>query len=719
MNHSDFFVNRRIATNLSQSKIGEILGYSSQSVSAWESGRSFPDLSIWSKYASLLGVDLDGFINAKENKANDRCETYQFDSDKFSNNIKYLRKKNNLTLNDLSKSIGINVKTISAWEQAKSYPNLSSFIKLCSIYKLKYDELYFVIKLDEINETKKKKKKIFLPIFLPIIITLGVGGGTTIGVVTYNQRNALLNSTYKISWCNYDGNVLNEEIYKYGDTPTYKGETPKKPSTLEYSYDFLTWSPEIEKVYKDQSYTAVFKENKDEFIGGDGTLTIDYMIDEINQDHIYDINNPEGLSIVLNNNNNLEATKIDLKVDDIFYSLDKSSFKQDKDILTIDKSFFANLYQEYGYNSFIRLSKVTYLDENNQEDIAVTLNDYFEFGVVSSDDITYVNQYSDFEASKEYKYYLLNKDIDIPPNEFGLDVRGVINGNGYTIGNVSVNKVDRVENLFEYGVFSTFKGIIHNLKVKDINIHTKVIADDASHIASLIGAGEDYTLSKVDASNINIKIDGGVSDIFASIMVGCSVNGSLERVSISDSSIIVNGENSRCSVTGFVSRSPTSTNYSIRDCILKSSKIYLNSDADWCLLSYVSETFVHSIKRVIVYDSELECHNNRALGYGGFIYENGKEIESALFLKNDTRFDHPGDGGIMTNGSNIRITSSYYSSDNITLVPKRDESRDGVFLENLSSLSTSNFYRSIGYRNINWDLSNLGQVKNYMPPTLR
>lgn len=77
------------------------------------------------------------------------------------------------------------------------------------------------------------------------------------------------------------------------------------------------------------------------------------------------------------------------------------------------------------------------------------------------------------------------------------------------------------------------------------------------------------------------------------------------------------------------------------------------------------------------------------------------------------------------NQEDIAVTLNDYfefgvvSSDNITLVPKRDESRDGVLLENLSSLSTSNFYRSIGYRNINWDLSNLGQVKNYMPPTLR
>ena len=88
MNHSDFLLERRQAVNLSQAKIGQILGYSSQSVAAWESGRSFPDLSVWSKYAYILDIDLEGFVFAKNTKNNSHCEFLDFNKDDFS---KYLK----------------------------------------------------------------------------------------------------------------------------------------------------------------------------------------------------------------------------------------------------------------------------------------------------------------------------------------------------------------------------------------------------------------------------------------------------------------------------------------------------------------------------------------------------------------------------------------------------------------------------------------------------
>lgn len=198
MEHKDFFLERRNARGLSQSEVASILGYSPQLISLWESGKAFPDLSIWSKYAKILGVDLSGFLLAKNIKNNDRCETLSFDSNKFSSNLRYLRKKNNLTQVDIAKVTVVNNKTISSWEKGKSFPSLYAFFKLCELLKISEDELYFAYKFDEKVDTpiKYKVKKIFLPIFLPIILVIAVGG-TTAGVVTAvnKNRNTIPNET--------------------------------------------------------------------------------------------------------------------------------------------------------------------------------------------------------------------------------------------------------------------------------------------------------------------------------------------------------------------------------------------------------------------------------------------------------------------------------------------------------------------------------------------
>ena len=87
-----FLLERRKQLGISQTDIADILGYSPQMVSIWESGKSVPNIQIWSKYASILQIDLEGFISDKIRKNNDNCDQLSFDGDKFAKNIKRLRK---------------------------------------------------------------------------------------------------------------------------------------------------------------------------------------------------------------------------------------------------------------------------------------------------------------------------------------------------------------------------------------------------------------------------------------------------------------------------------------------------------------------------------------------------------------------------------------------------------------------------------------------------
>ncbi|MBQ0118675.1 MAG: hypothetical protein KBS42_02800, partial [Bacteroidales bacterium] len=64
--------------------------------------------------------------------------------------------------------------------------------------------------------------------------------------------------SYPINFVNDDGTVLWSDTILYGETPIYYGELPNKPSSAQYIYSFAGWSPNIEVVTGNATYTAVY-----------------------------------------------------------------------------------------------------------------------------------------------------------------------------------------------------------------------------------------------------------------------------------------------------------------------------------------------------------------------------------------------------------------------------------------------------------------------------
>lgn len=189
MNRGKFLTDRRLLKGLSQSYIAEKLGYSPQTISQWENDKGVPELSVISRYASLLGIDLTGFILCKNQKLDNNCEAKSFNISKFAANLKFIRKKNNLYQKDISKKLLVNTKTIASWEKGLSTPTLSNFVGLCSYLKLSYDELYFAYLTDKtIKQKPVRKKRIFIPIILPILVVVSAGGTSTAIAITNNQK---------------------------------------------------------------------------------------------------------------------------------------------------------------------------------------------------------------------------------------------------------------------------------------------------------------------------------------------------------------------------------------------------------------------------------------------------------------------------------------------------------------------------------------------------
>ena len=182
----------RIKNGLSQNEVADKLGYTIQSISQWENGKSFPSLTIWSKYASILKVDLNGFLLEKEQKEDSICEELKFNIDVFSRKLKYLRKKNNYTQSQLASILNISKKTIISYEKGLSTPNKEQFIALCNLYSISANGLYFSIDEEKtLQKADASKKKIILPILIPIVVVLTVGGGigTTIAINNRNKKS--------------------------------------------------------------------------------------------------------------------------------------------------------------------------------------------------------------------------------------------------------------------------------------------------------------------------------------------------------------------------------------------------------------------------------------------------------------------------------------------------------------------------------------------------
>lgn len=190
MKHGKFIQQKRIEQRMSQADLANKIGYSPQTISLWESDKSFPDLIVWGRLALIFKIDLSSLIRSEITKNNNYCETMSFDIERFSNNLRLIRKKNNLTQMDLAKRIGTNNKTISSWEKGMSTPSLSQFIGLCSLYGLEFEELYFAFNLpNKLPKPPIQKKRIFIPIILPIIITITAGSGAAVGISYAAQRN--------------------------------------------------------------------------------------------------------------------------------------------------------------------------------------------------------------------------------------------------------------------------------------------------------------------------------------------------------------------------------------------------------------------------------------------------------------------------------------------------------------------------------------------------
>ena len=85
--------------------------------------------------------------------------------------------------------------------------------------------------------------------------------------MAFHPYYAQLRRSYDVKWLDEDGvTELFVTNVPYGSMPEYLGVEPTKASTVQYDYPFAGWTPEVETVTGEATYTATFDESLREYL---------------------------------------------------------------------------------------------------------------------------------------------------------------------------------------------------------------------------------------------------------------------------------------------------------------------------------------------------------------------------------------------------------------------------------------------------------------------
>ncbi|GEM_PF-465103 len=101
----------------------------------------------------------------------------------LANNLRKIRKENNLSQEQLAEKLGVSRQSVSKWESEQAYPEMEKMIQICDIFDITMDELLNQ-NVSEVNQRKEEKATLakYIESFLSYVTkTIDLFGSMTMG----------------------------------------------------------------------------------------------------------------------------------------------------------------------------------------------------------------------------------------------------------------------------------------------------------------------------------------------------------------------------------------------------------------------------------------------------------------------------------------------------------------------------------------------------------
>lgn len=117
----------------------------------------------------------------------------------FSDVMVELRKKQNLTQQDIANKLHITDKAVSKWERGLSYPDITSISKLASILGVDSSYLIDLCKSEDNPYSNNDKKEEIKKLIQLILKAIGLAMGISVTVLNFMEQLSVRDSIIMIS----------------------------------------------------------------------------------------------------------------------------------------------------------------------------------------------------------------------------------------------------------------------------------------------------------------------------------------------------------------------------------------------------------------------------------------------------------------------------------------------------------------------------------------